>query len=169
MSLKRTSEKKTRLLGIQKVPKKIAPKIWAYQMIHYTFLVTKIQGGALKFSRAIFQKGQDWKKIQNYIFATRKVWCTIWCAQILGAIFFGTFWISTNREPWTNVVGSRTASAVHVGAAIIWSTWLAAAVCELTLLFVTESGLKDCFISFLITIAYSQAFIVCFFSYYYYY
>ena len=24
--------------------------------------------------------------------------CIIWYAQILGAIFFGTFWISTNRE-----------------------------------------------------------------------
>ena len=28
---------------------------------------------------------------------TRNVWCIIWYAQILGAIFFGTFWISTNR------------------------------------------------------------------------
>ena len=31
-----------RLVEIQKVPKKIAPKIWAYQMIRHTFLVTKI-------------------------------------------------------------------------------------------------------------------------------
>ena len=32
------------------------------------------------------------------IFATRKACCIIWYAQILGAIFFGTFWISTNRD-----------------------------------------------------------------------
>ena len=37
------------------------------------------------------------KNLINYIFATRKVWFIIWYVQILGAIFFGTFWISTNR------------------------------------------------------------------------
>ena len=28
---------------------------------------------------------------------TEKVWCFIRYTQFLGAIFFGTFWISTNR------------------------------------------------------------------------
>ena len=32
----------SRLVEIQKVPKKIAPKIWVYQMLHHTFLAAKI-------------------------------------------------------------------------------------------------------------------------------
>ena len=44
-----------------------------------------------------FLKRPRLKKFENYIFVTRKVWRIIWYAQTLGAIFFGTFWISTNR------------------------------------------------------------------------
>ena len=32
----------SRLVEIQKVPKKVTSKIWAYQMIHPTFLAVKI-------------------------------------------------------------------------------------------------------------------------------
>ena len=45
-----------------------------------------------------FLKRPRLKLFKNYIFATRKVWCFIRYTQFLGAIFFGTFWISTNRE-----------------------------------------------------------------------
>ena len=45
------------------------------------------------FQRPLSKKA----KIEN-IFVTRKVWCIIWYAQILGPVFFSTFWISTNRE-----------------------------------------------------------------------
>ena len=45
-----------------------------------------------------FLKRPRLKKKLNYIFVSRKIWCIIWYAQILGAIFFGTFWISTNRD-----------------------------------------------------------------------
>ena len=45
-----------------------------------------------------FLKRPRLKKFKSYIFVTRKVWCIIWYAQILGAIFFGTFWISTSRD-----------------------------------------------------------------------
>ena len=45
-----------------------------------------------------FLKRPRLKIFENYIFVTRKVWRTIWYAQNLGAIYFGTFWISTNRE-----------------------------------------------------------------------
>ena len=44
-----------------------------------------------------FLKRPRFKKFKNYIFVTRKVLCIICYVQILGAIFFGTFWISTNR------------------------------------------------------------------------
>ena len=41
-----------------------------------------------------FLKRPRLKKDLNYVFVTGKLWCIIWYAQILGAIFFGTFWIS---------------------------------------------------------------------------
>ena len=66
----------------------------------------------LKFSKAIiYLKRPRLKIFKNYIFATKKVWRIIWYSHILWAIFFGTFWISTNREVYAmliiNVQGAK--------------------------------------------------------------
>ena len=50
------------------------------------------------FFKGNFLKRQRLKNFKDYIFVTRKVFCIIWYAQFLGAIFIGTFWISTNRD-----------------------------------------------------------------------
>ena len=67
--------------------------------------------GTKFYPRANFQR---LKNFENYISETRKVWCIIWYTQILGAIFFGTFWISTHRaKSWCifqsemSLLGSR--------------------------------------------------------------
>ena len=44
-----------------------------------------------------FLKRPRLKNLEKYFFATRKICFFIRYAQFLGAIFFGTFWISTNR------------------------------------------------------------------------
>ena len=61
------------------------------------FLKTLLVILAVSYFEGHFLKRPRLKNFKNYIFVTRKVYCIIWYAQILGAIFFGTFWISTNR------------------------------------------------------------------------
>ena len=74
---------------------------WPLQCMFCWFYVVTYLHRLKRYFGLQFSKRPRLKNFENYIFVARKVWFIIWYAQILVAIFFSTFWISTNRESYS--------------------------------------------------------------------